>query len=75
MYLFHSVSPAEINTFRIYKEPSIILLKVLNNPLGGNMGRKTQEQCVTLEYKISLDKSLENILYKTICAVPTDRTT
>lgn len=34
----------------------------MNNPLGGNVGRKTQGQHVTLEYKISLDKSLENAL-------------
>jgi hypothetical protein len=37
---------------------------------GGNLERKTQEQCVTREYKISLDKSLENILYKAIPVVP-----
>lgn len=72
MYLLHSESPAEINTLRIYQEPVIILLKVLNHPLGGNIGRKPQEQCVIPEYKISLGKSLENILNKTIRVVPID---
>lgn len=44
MYLFHSDSPEEINTVRIYKKTIHHFVKSINNPLGGNVVRKTQEQ-------------------------------